>query len=164
MTNHLVIGAAAGIVAGIVTGQSERILDRLISRKQKRRERRVREASPHQLAAPVGAEKILGRKPTDGEEQAAQIAFGLLYGVGWGLLYAATRRRFPQVTRAAGLPFALPFFFVCDGLIAPLIGLSPPLRQIPWQPSAKELVNHAVWTATAELLQRGADRARSGVR
>ncbi|WP_239027840.1 DUF1440 domain-containing protein [Geomonas subterranea] len=60
------------------------------------------------------------------------------------------------LTRWGGLPFALPFFCACDGFIAPLFGVSPGLRRIPWQPSAKELGNHAVWTAAAELVHRAA--------
>lgn len=156
--SKLVTGIAGGIIAGAVTGQTNRVLDGFISRRQKARERAVRKASPHQLAGPMAAEAILGRSLRGREEQLSQLAFGLLYGVGWGLIYAAVRRRIPQAGAAAGLPFAIPFFLLCDGMIAPLLGLSPPLRKVPWQPNAKELVNHAVWTATTELIQRRAER------
>ena len=79
---------------------------------------------------------------------------------GWGLLHSRLRQKFPKLSRLCGLPFAIPFFFACDGGITPLIGISPKLRRIPWQPSAKEMGNHITWTAVSELVHRLAARVR----
>jgi len=161
LTRHpLLVGAAAGLIAGVVTGKTDRILDRLVSDQQKRRDRRVRKGTAHELAGPYFAAKLLGRRLSRQGEKRARLVFSIVYGLGWGLLHSRLRQKFPKLSRLCGLPFAIPFFFACDGGIAPLFGISPKLRRIPWQPSAKEMGNHITWTAVSELVHRLAARAR----
>lgn len=154
----LLVGLAAGLVAVAVSGRSDKILDRLVSKKQKRRERRVREGSPHEIAGARIASKILGHRLSREGKKRASLAFSTVYGLGWGLIHSALRRKYPKLCRWGGLPFAVPFFFACDGMIAPLLGFTPNLRRVPWQPSVKELGNHIAWTATAEFIHRMAAR------
>jgi hypothetical protein len=156
----LLVGAAAGLLAGAVTGRSDRLLDCLVSDAHKRRDRRVRKGSPHQVAGPYFASKLLGRRLSRQGEKRARMAFNIIYGLGWGLIHGSLRRKFPRLSRLFGLPFAIPFFFACDGCIAPLLGISPNLRRIPWQPSAKEMGNHITWSAVSELVHRLAARVR----
>lgn len=157
----ILVGVAAGLIAGAVTGRADRLLDRLVSEDQKRRERRVRKASPHQVAGPQFASWLLGRRLNVKEKKQASLAFTVLYGLGWGAIHGAFRKKFPVLSRYGGLPFAIPFFVACDGMIAPTLGLTPRLHRIPWQPSAKEMGNHLVWTAAAEMVHRCAERMRS---
>jgi putative membrane protein len=154
----LLTGIAAGLLAGVVTGQVDRLFDRFVSPAQKRRDRQVREAPAHLLAGPYFARKITGRRLSGKEFRRAQLAFSAVYGVVWGMIHAGARRKAPAFSRLGGLPFGVPFFFACDGTMAPLLGVSPNLRKIPWQMNAKELGNHIVWTATAELVHRAAAR------
>lgn len=156
----ILVGVAAGLIAGAVSGKTDKLLDRFVSDRQKRRDRRVREAPAHQMAGPYFASKILGKRLNERQKKHARLAFSVAYGLGWGLIHGSLRRRFPALTRWAGLPFAVPFFFACDGLIAPLLGVSPTLRRIPWQPSVKEMGNHIAWTAAAEVIHRLASRRR----
>jgi uncharacterized membrane protein YagU involved in acid resistance len=156
--HHLLTGIAAGLLAGAVTRVTDRVLDRLVSAEQKKHDNQVREAPAHQVAGPVFAEKITGRKITGSGVRRSQTAFTLAYGIGWGILYAMVRRRFPHLSRPAALPFGILHFAVCDGFLAPLLRMSPPLRKIPWQPSAKELANHIAWAASAEMVHRAAAR------
>ncbi|MBJ6801674.1 DUF1440 domain-containing protein [Geomonas propionica] len=155
VAQHPVLTAmAAGLIAGAVAAGSDKVLDRLVSTKQKRRDRRVREAPAHQMAGPYLASKLLGRRLSAVEKKRASAGFSILYGLGWGIIHGRLAAKFPRLTRWGGLPFAVPFFCACDGVIAPLLGVSPTLRHIPWQPSAKELGNHVAWTAAAELVHR----------
>ncbi|HJV65014.1 MAG TPA: DUF1440 domain-containing protein [Geomonas sp.] len=156
----LLIGMAAGLLAVAVTAGSDSLLDRLVSKRQKRRDRRVREAPAHQVAGPYFAEKLLGKRLSKPGKKRARATFNVIYGLGWGIIHSGLRRKFPRLCRLAGLPFAVPFFFACDGLIAPALGVSPGLRRIPWQPNAKEMANHIAWTAAAEFIHRLAARAR----
>lgn len=156
----VLLAIAAGMIAGAVSGQTDKFFDRFVSPQQKRRDRRVREGSSHQLAGPYIGSKILGRKLNEREKKAARAIFAVAFGVGWGLIHSGLRSKFPKLTRWGGLPFAIPFFFACDGLIAPTIGVNPNLRRIPWQPSAKEMGNHIAWTAAAEFIHRASARAR----
>jgi len=157
----VLVAMAAGLVAGAVSGATDKFFDRFVSAKQKRRDRRVREASAHEMAGPVIASKILGKKLNRREKKRARLVFSVVYGLGWGLIHSSLREKFPKLTRWAGLPFAIPFFFACDGMVAPLLGISPNLRRVPWQPSVKEMGNHIAWTAAAELIHRLVGRARS---
>jgi hypothetical protein len=154
----LVTGIAAGLIAGAIAGQSDRFLDRFVSKQQKRRERRVREGSAHEMAGPYIAGKISGKKLSRTDAKRARMVFGLVYGIGWGMIHAGLRKKFPQISRCAGLPFAIPFFFACDGMMAPLLGISPNLKKIPWQPNVKEMGNHIAWTAAAEIVHRAVAR------
>ncbi len=86
----------------------------------------------------------------------AKAAFSLTYSLVWGTVYTLLRRRYPAVGKFAGVPFAIPFFFACDGLLAPLLKVSPRLTKVPWQPTAKEAANHMAWAAAAEMVQRAA--------
>lgn len=138
------------MLATLCVGVVDRALSRAISPAQRARERAVREGSGHEVAGKRLA-RALGCS-----QRAGRLAFSAAYSVGWGALYAAARRRFPALRRPAGLRFAVPFFLACDGVIAPALGLTPSPRKVPWQPNAKELLDHAAWTATAELALRAA--------
>jgi putative membrane protein len=158
LTRTLLTGAAAGLLASAVVGRVDKLTDRLVSDAQKRREKNVREDSAHKLAGPHFARKIVGHEISRKEERRARAVFGVTYGLVWGLIYTGVRERFPSVRRCMGLPFALPFFFGCDGGLAPLLGVSPGIQKIPWQVNAKEMGNHIAWTITAETLHRLASR------
>lgn len=150
--------AAAGLAAMALTGVADRLLDKLVSKKQKRRDRLVRKGTAHEVAGPYFAEKLLKKHLSEKEKKRARAAFGVTYSFVWGTVYAILRRKYPKVTRAGGLPFAIPFFFACDGMLAPLLGVSPNLKKVPWQPNAKEMANHVVWTAAAEMVHRAVGR------
>ena len=154
----LLTGVAAGLLAGAVVGQVDKLGKRLVSEEQKKREKKVREDSAHKMAGPHFARKLLGHELSAEGERRARAAFGVTYGVTWGLIYAGLRRRFPAVCKFMGLPFAVPFFFGCDGALAPLFGVSPGIQKIPWQLNTKELGNHIAWTLTAEAVHRLAAR------
>ncbi|TGU70086.1 DUF1440 domain-containing protein [Geomonas terrae] len=156
----VLIAMAAGLIAGAAASASDGLLDRLVSEQQKRRGRRVREAPAHQVAGPRFAAKIAGRRLNRKEKERAKAVFGVLYGLGWGAIHGGLRRKFPVLSRWGGLPFAIPFFFACDGVIAPGLGMSPGLKRIPWQPSVKEMGNHIAWTVTAELVHRVVGKGR----
>ena len=154
----ILTGVVAGLLAGAVVGQVEKLTGRLVSDEQKRREKQVREDSAHKMAGPYFARRLLGHELTEQQERRSRAAFGMAYGVMWGLVYAGLRRRFPTVRKAMGLPFAVPFFLGCDGAMAPLMGVSPGMQKIPWQINAQELGNHVAWTLAAEAVHRLAPR------
>lgn len=158
LARDVLTGLAAGVIADLVVTQVDKALSKWVSDDQKRRERVVREGSPHKVAGAKIGERITGRKFSAPERRKAQIAFTLGYGLAFGAIYAALRRRVPLASALLGLPYGIAFFFACDGLLAPLSRMSPGLHRIPWQFNAKELANHIVWTEAAELLHRGAER------
>jgi len=146
--------AATGLIATAVTGVADRLLDRLVSKEQKRRDRMVREGTAHEVAGPLFAERITKHELSEKGKKRAKAAFSLTYALVWGTVYTLLRRKYPAVGKFAGFPFAIPFFIACDGLLAPLLKVSPRLTKVPWQPTAKEAANHVAWAATAEMVQR----------
>ena len=152
----LLAAAATGLVATAVTGVADRLLGRLVSKEQKRRDRMVRKGTAHEVAGPYFAERMAGRELSEKGKKRAKAAFSLTYSLVWGTVYTLLRRRYPAVGKFAGVPFAIPFFFACDGLLAPLLKVSPRLTKVPWQPTAKEAANHMAWAAAAERVQRAA--------
>ncbi|MFW6324128.1 MAG: hypothetical protein ACOC0U_03615, partial [Desulfovibrionales bacterium] len=154
LSRTILTGVAAGLTAGAVVGLVDRLTDRLVSKEHKRREKLVREDSAHRLAGPYFARKLLGRELSPKQARTAGAVFGISYGIVWGTIYAGLRRTVPGTSSLMGLPFAVPFFFGCDGTLAPLLGVSPGIRKLPWQINAKELGNHLVWTMTAESVHR----------
>jgi rhodanese-related sulfurtransferase len=159
LARDVVTGMAAGLLADLAVAQIDKALGALVSEEQKRRESAVREGSPHEVGGTRIGEKIAGRRLSRPERRKAQIAFTVGYGVLWGAVYALVRRRMPLATSLFGLPYAVAFFFACDGFLAPLLRMTPGLQKIPWQFNAKELANHAAWTATAEAVHRGTEKA-----
>lgn len=152
----LMTGMAAGLLAGAFTGITDKLLDRLVSDEQKRRDRMVRKSSAHEVAGPRFGEMITGHSLEEQETRRAKLIFNLAYGIVWGLVYAGVRQRFPRLSRFGALPFGVLFFGACDGMLAPLLKMSPPLWRIPWQLNAKEMVNHLAWSASAEMVHRAA--------
>jgi putative membrane protein len=150
----MLAGAAAGLAGSIAVALSNALLDKVVSPEQRARDRAIREGSGHEVVAKKLARRLGGDPPSALARAAAGAIFGTAFGVGWGILYAALRRRVPAVARAGGIAFAVPFFAVCDGVVAPLLGLSPSPRHVPWQLNAKELANHVVWTGTTEVVHR----------
>jgi rhodanese-related sulfurtransferase/uncharacterized membrane protein YagU involved in acid resistance len=154
----LVTGLAAGIIANLVVAPVDRALSTLVSEERKRRERAVREGSPHKVAGHKVGERVTGRRFSERQRRKARMAFTLGYGLAFGAVYAAIRRRVPPARSGLGLPYGVAFFFACDGFLAPLFRMSPGLQRIPWQFNVKKLANHFVWMETAELVHRGAEQ------
>jgi hypothetical protein len=155
----VLLGIGAGLLASAATGLVDRLLDSLVAEEHRERERRVRAGSPHAVAGPRAARRMLGRDLSTAGERRARAAFAVAYGVLWGVLHALVRRKAPRASALLGLPFAVPFYLVCDGVIAPLLRLTPTPEKVPWPFNAKELANHVAWTATAELVHRRGGRA-----
>jgi hypothetical protein len=150
----LAVGALSGVAATAVTGGVDRLLDRFVRPRDRLRERLIRRASPHELAGPRVGRFLKGRRLSRREARIAGLLFSVAYGMGWGALYAALRRRYPLAGRWLGLPFAFPFFTLCDGAIAPLLKLTPTPEKLPARINAKEIGNHVAWAAAAELAHR----------
>jgi uncharacterized membrane protein YagU involved in acid resistance len=158
-SRRLIYGIGTGLIANFVAGRSDKLLSRFVSPRQKEKEHQIREGSPHEVAGKIIGRKIAGRELTSKEGRLAQLLFSAAYGAGWGMIYSWLRHRYRPASRFLGVPFAVPFFFACDGLIAPKLRFTPPLRKLPWQPSAKEMMNHVTWTASAEVMHRLREKA-----
>jgi hypothetical protein len=62
------------------------------------------------------------------------------------------RRSVSTSSRAFGLLFAVPFYVACDGIIAPLLGLTPTITRIPWYADGRRS-NENIWGPPATLVR-----------
>jgi putative membrane protein len=153
----LLVAVGAGLVATAVVTPVDRALEQFLGPRQRRSVRNARQRSPHRIAGPMLARSLAGARLDPRSEAVARLGFAAIYAVGWGMAYAAARRRRPELSRMAGLPFAGLFYALCDGVIAPSMGLAPPPHRLPWQRNVEELGNHVLWTAAAEMVHRAAE-------
>jgi len=84
------------------------------------------------------------------------------YGVLWGGLFGALRNRVPVIGSAAGLTYGTGLWLIGDELMMPILKLSPPSTDFPWQNHARAFTNHAAYGTTLwltlETLSRLTDR------
>jgi hypothetical protein len=152
LSRDLLAGAAGGIAGTLMSGVVDNVLGKAIGRKTVAKGPR----SGHSVAADAFAKRVFGED--ERARKLGHLAFGALFGAGWGLVHGALRRKVPVFGRIAGVPFAVPFYLACDGGIAPLAKLAPPITKIPWSLNAKEIADHVAWATTSELMQRAARR------
>ncbi len=81
------------------------------------------------------------------------------YGIGWGVLYAALRKRVPFLRAALGVPFGILFSLVGDEMMNTVMGLTAPPRAWPVDAHARGVAAHVACAAAAETTCRGLDAA-----
>lgn len=69
----------------------------------------------------------------------------------WGGVYGALRGRLPLVDAGNGIGFGTGMWLIGDEMITPLMGLSPPSQEFPWQNHARAFANHIAYGATLGL-------------
>lgn len=63
-------------------------------------------------------------------------------GIMPGMMYGVMSKRFPQIRRGGGLLFGLALFLLQDEMLGPMMGITSPPGEYPWQAHARGLVGH----------------------
>ncbi|MHB1698614.1 MAG: hypothetical protein ACYCSN_00525 [Acidobacteriaceae bacterium] len=69
----------------------------------------------------------------------------------WGGLFGALRNRVPGIGSAAGLTYGTALWLIGDELMMPVLKLSPPSTDFPWQNHARAFTNHAAYGTTVRI-------------
>lgn len=155
LAGHMIKGAAAGALAVWVM---DRVDWFTWDRQPYAVRRRIEDVRPgamdpaHVLANRVA--KAFGRELLPFQPHPAGVATHYAVGMLPTVLYALLRRRVPGLAAGGGLAFGLGLFLAEDEALNPLLGLSAPQREYPWQAHARGLLSHLVFGATAEAALR----------
>ncbi len=79
--------------------------------------------------------------------------------MGWGVLYAALRRRLPVLRKGLGLPFGVLFALIGDEVMTQVLGLTAPPKAWPIDAHVRGLVGHVTYAAAAEGAFRVLEKA-----
>ena len=155
----LVAGAAATFVMDKVSTWDYSLEDPKVRESEEKM--RGGEYPPEVLYKRV-AEVTTGSTPN--QQTTEKLAMGIHWGYGvlWGGLFGALRNRVPVIGSAAGLTYGTGLWLIGDELLMPVLKLSPPSTDFPWQNHARAFTNHAAYGTTLwltlETLSRLTDR------
>ena len=144
----LFAGAAATFVMDKVSGYLYELEDK--KTRQYEETLRGNEYPPEGLAEKI-SEAVAGVELDKEQKQKYGNVVHWGYGIMWGGVYGALSGRVPLVDAANGLGFGTGMWLIGDELMTPLIGLSPPSTEFPWQNHARAFVNHLAYGATLGL-------------
>jgi hypothetical protein len=154
----LLKGAVAGAVAVWVM---DRVDWAMWDAENSRTRAETRRARPGGLdPAHVAASRLArraGRELNPTQLHPLGIALHYSFGMAPTILYAALRHRAPAVTAGGGTLWGLAMTLVEDEGINPLLGLTAPPQEYPWQDHARSVVAHLVLGAVAEDVLRALD-------
>lgn len=149
LIRDIAMGLVAGAVATFVMDQVSTWDYTLEDTKVKEAEEKMRggEYPPEVLAKRV-AEATTGSVPN--KEAIEKLAMGIHWGYGilWGGLFGVLRNRVPVIGSAAGLTYGTALWLIGDELMMPVLKLSPPSTDFPWQNHARAFTNHAAYGTT----------------
>lgn len=151
-------GAVAGAAATWVMGQATTWLYEHEGEAPRQREDAARGGHTAYERAAIKAAAVAGIPLAEDRQSQAGTLIHWLTGIGAGAAYAVSRRRWPSMARAKGLPFGAGFFLGVDELLNPLLGLTPGPRAFPWQAHFRGFAGHLVFGAATELALEGLDR------
>ncbi|MDO4881408.1 MAG: DUF1440 domain-containing protein [Capnocytophaga sp.] len=79
----------------------------------------------------------------------------ILFSVVFGIIYCVASEYFPIVRMWYGAVFAIISNVLAHIIVMPLIGLVPPLTEIPFDENLSEMLGHIFWVLVMELCRRG---------
>lgn len=79
----------------------------------------------------------------------------VLFSVVFGIIYCVGSEFFPIIRMWYGAVFAIASNVLAHVIVMPLIGLVPPLSEIPFDENLSEMLGHIFWVFIMELCRRG---------
>jgi uncharacterized membrane protein YagU involved in acid resistance len=142
-------GAIAGAAGTFVITKAMGALSQIQSDADKKREHDLIPEPPteklaRRVSATVGIELDSSTKTSMGKA----VQWG--YGIFWGAAYGVLRRRFPQISWAGGLPFGVGLGLVGNGVLLPLMDLTPPAHHFPISAHARSILSHYAYGTAVE--------------
>ena len=145
--------AAYGAIGGVIGSYAlEKVSEALYEREapdKRQREEQLRKEPPFMVLA----ERLIhqaGLDVTPERKERLGKAIHWSYGMAWGALYGALRRRVPVLSRAGGLLFGVGFAIVGDELMSSVMGLTAPPKEFPVDAHVRGLLGHVAFTAATD--------------
>lgn len=168
------LGAFAGVVAAWSMTQATNFIGERQSERVRRQEEAAlrRHVADDRAAGPayggteqrataglssggsIAIEKVAraaGQEFSHEQREASVLALQAAMGMAAGATYALLRPRAGGVRWGLGLGFGTAFWLLVDEVGNPVLGLTPPPGEFPWQVHVRGLVGHLVLGGTLEL-------------
>lgn len=78
----------------------------------------------------------------------------IIFSVCFAVFYCVAAEKFPKITLFQGVAFGIVVNIAVHCITLPLLGLTPPLFQLPWYEHVSEFFGHAVWFWAIEVFRR----------
>jgi hypothetical protein len=153
----LLIGAAAGAAATWVMDRVTTALYERQSEKVTQKEEDARGGETAYVAAAGKAASLIGRELSDQEKQKAGEMIHWALGIGAGATYGGLRNVMPALGPGSGVAFATLWWAALDEGANPILGLTPPPQEFPWQTHARGLAGHLVLGAVLDTFFAAVD-------
>lgn len=75
------------------------------------------------------------------------------FSVVFGVMYCLLVEYFPKVKMYQGVVFGVVVYLLAHVLVMPLMGLTPPLSELPFDENLSELFGHAFWMWVMEIMR-----------
>ena len=180
IVTDMLLGAVAGAAASWAMAQTTRYLDEHQSKRAKEQEKEANRGmrasgaeagnEPDMVAqggvsglssggkvAVEKAARMAGQELADEERKRLEVALNLVLSMSAGATYALLRQRLPGADLGHGLVFGIAFWLLGDEIGNPVLGLTPPSADFPWQTHIRGLVGHVVFGLVAETVLELAD-------
>lgn len=141
--NDVLIGAVGGLIGTVVL---ERITSKLYEwedEEAKKKEEELRpEGDPPSILAKRISDDVLRLNLS--EDKKTKLAMGLHYGFGVmaGAMFGASAPRAPFLSAGLGTLYGTLFWLLGDEIGMPVMGLSKPSQDYPWQTHARAWAAH----------------------
>ncbi len=116
---------------------------------------RLEGRNANELAAHAIAERTIDRPLTRQELEAAAPALHYAFGAAMGALYGGLREVSAPVRAMGGSGWGTAVWAGADGVGVPLLGLSRPKDEYPFEAHAQSYAAHIIYGVTTELVRRG---------
>ena len=154
IASDVVVGSAAGYGATMAMEYfNSFVYEHVESEAARRREQELREAMPTVVMARIVNDRLGGRLPEQRVDKLGEWAH-FAFGVAWGPIYAALRRRTGIGPLKLGLGLGPFVSLAFDEGLTPAAVFSRPNRAFPWQTHARAFAAHlAFGLALASLVE-----------
>lgn len=142
-------GFVAGVIGGLVGVGVKMIVDKAIPATAPEPEHDPR------IQVVEGAEEVINADLNRNQEEVAQKALDVGFGVIVGGIYGVVAEALPGMQTPAGVPFGAGLWTATHKLAMPLLGLAPgPLKEDASN-QLGQLASHVAYGATVEVVRRG---------
>ena len=78
----------------------------------------------------------------------------ILFSITFAIFYCVVAEKFPKITLWQGVAFGIITNIAVHCITLPILGLTPPLWELPWYEHVSEFFGHAAWFWAIEVFRR----------
>lgn len=144
LLKDVLIGAIGGLIGTVVLEQITSKLYEWEGEEAKKKEEQLRaEGDPPTILAKRISDQVLRLNLSDKKKEKLAIGIHYAFGAMAGALFGALEPRAPFLSAGLGTMYGSLFWLLGDEIGMPVMGLSKPSQDYPWQTHARAWAAHA---------------------